>query len=131
MRRLTFSTLALLVSFLTVGCHNATEATDETQDTPLPAPVGFSASPVVCSQYSCGLAFSFSAVEFADSYLIYHSLSDDSSTATSLAAGQFPPISWSYNRPGPYNGQTYYFWVRAYDGTNYGQWSTSISGVLP
>src|SRR6185503_16244247 len=100
MRRLCLSTLALLLSFLAGSCDNAT---DETQEPPLPAPVGLSASPAVCSQYSCGLAFVFNAVEYAQSYLIYYSLSNDSSTASSLASGQFPPISWSYGRPGPYN----------------------------
>lgn len=128
MRRLCLSTLVVLVSFLAGGCDNAT---NESQQPPLPAPVGLSAAPAVCSQYSCGLAFMFNAVEYAQSYLIYYSLSNDSSTAGALASGQFPPISWSYGRPGSYNGQTYYFWVRAYDGAHYGQWSTSISGVLP
>jgi len=74
--------------------------------------------------------FRFNAVEFAESYLIYYSLSDDSSTASSLAAGQFSPITYAYNRPGPYNGKTYYFWVRAYDGKSYGKWSASISAIL-
>jgi len=126
MGRLTFSTLLLLVSFLTSSCHNAA---DETQGTSLPAPDNLSVSEVGDAN-SYFYTFRFNAVEFAESYLIYYSLSDDSSTASSLASGQFPPISYSYNRPGPYNGKTYYFWVRAYDGKNYGKWSTSISGIL-
>jgi hypothetical protein len=127
MGRSTLTTLIALVSLLTSSCHNAT---DETQETSLPAPVGFSASVLVCSQYTCGLTFSFNAVEFAESYLIYYSASDDTSTASSLAAGQFSPIGWSYDRANSYGSATYYFWVRAYDGENYGQWSTSASAIL-
>ena len=118
--------LALSVSLLACSCHSATDAT---QATPLPAPANLSVS-VIGDATSYSYTFRFNAVEFANSYLIYYSLSNDSSTASSLAAGQFPPLSWSYPRPGPYNGQTYYFWVRAYDGKNYGKWSTSISSVL-
>jgi hypothetical protein len=95
----------------------------------LPAPANLSISEVG-DPTTYYYTFRFNAVEFADSYLIYYSLSDDSSTASSLASGQFPPIAYSYNRPGPYSGKTYYFWVRAYDGKNYGEWSSSISGVL-
>lgn len=119
------TTLMLLVSFLASGCHNAA---DETQ-MKLPAPANLSVSEVG-DPTSYYYTFRFNAVESAASYLIYFSLSDDSSTASSLASGQFPPITYSYNRPGPYNGQTYYFWVRAYDGKNYGDWSNSISGIL-
>jgi len=126
MGRLTRSTLMLLVSFLASGCHNATDATPGTS---LPAPDNLSVSEIGDAT-TYNYTFRFNAVEFAQSYLIYYSLSDDSSTAGSLAAGQFPPISYSYNRPGPYNGGTYYFWVRAYDGKSYGEWSTSISAVL-
>ena len=119
-------TLALLVSLIACSCHSATDAT---QATPLPAPANLSVSEIGdATSYS--YTFRFNAVEFANSYLIYYSLSNDSSTASSLTSGQFPPLSWSYPRPGPYNGQTYYFWVRAYDGKNYGKWSTSISSVL-
>ena|SRR2546427_2226358 len=127
MGRSTFTTLMVLVSLVTSSCHNPT---DVTQETSLPAPVGFSASVVVCSQYTCGLTFLFNAVEFAKSYLIYYSVSDDTSTASSLASGQFPPIGWSYDRANSYGGATYYFWVRAYDGENYGKWSTSASAIL-
>ena len=95
----------------------------------MPAPDNLSVSEVGDAT-TYHYTFRFNAVEFAQSYLIYYSSSDDSSTASSLAAGQFPPISYSYNRPGPYNGGTYYFWVRAYDGKNYGKWSTSISSIL-
>jgi hypothetical protein len=74
--------------------------------------------------------FGFNAVEFAQSYLIYYSLTDDFSTASSLASGQLPPIKYSYLRADSYGGKTYYFWVRAYDGKNYGKWSTSIAAIL-
>ena len=127
MGRSTFTTLMLLAPFLTSSCHSAT---DVTQGTSLPAPEGLFASAVVCSQYTCGLTFSFNAVEFAESYLIYYNSSNDTSTASPLAAGQFSPIGWSYDHAKPFGGATYYFWVRAYDGKNYGRWSTSISSVL-
>ena len=126
MGKVTLRTLMLLVSFLVSGCHNAA---DETQTISLPAPANLSVSEVgdATSYY---YTFRFNAVEFAASYLIYFSLRDDSSTASSLASGQFPPITYSYNRPGPYSGKTYFFWVRAYDGKTYGEWSSSISGIL-
>ena len=120
------TTQMLLVSFLASGCHNAA---DETQAKSLPAPANLSISEVG-DPTTYYYTFRFNAVESAASYLIYFSLSDDSSTANSLASGQFPPITYSYNRPGPYNGKTYYFWVRAYDGKNYGEWSSSVSGIL-
>jgi len=126
MGRLTFSTLLLSVSFLTSSCHNAA---DETQGTSLPAPANLSVSEVGDPTYYY-YTFGFNAVEFAQSYLIYSSLTDDSSTASSLASGQFPPIRYSYLRADSYGGKTYYFWVRAYDGKNYGKWSTSISAIL-
>ena len=126
MGKVTRTTLMLLLSFLASGCHNTT---DETQAKLLPAPTNLSVSEVG-DPTTYYYTFRFTAVEFAESYLIYYSLSDDSSTASSLASGQFPPITYSYNRPGPYNGKTYYFWVRAYDGKNYGGWSSSISGIL-
>jgi hypothetical protein len=126
MRRLTFGTLMLLVAFLTSSCHNATDAT---QGPTLQAPDNLSVS-VMASVTSYGYTFSFNAVEFAESYLLYGSLNNDSSTASPLAAAQFSPIGWSYNRGSSYSGKTYYFWVRAYDGRNYGKWSTSISSLL-
>jgi hypothetical protein len=48
----------------------------------------------------------------------------------SLEAGQFAPISYTYPKTNVYGGDTYYFWVRAYDGERYGDWSTSVSGIL-
>lgn len=125
MSRLTCSTLMMLTSFLAGGCHDATDATGAS----LSAPANLSVSEMGDAT-TYNYTFRFNAVEFAQSYLIYYSLSNDSSTASSLAAGQFSPITYSYNRPGPYNGKTYYFWVRAYDGKNYGKWSASISTVL-
>ena len=127
MGRITLSTLIVLVPLVISSCHNPA---DEAQETSLPAPVGVSASVVMCDQYRCGLTLSFNAVEFAESYLIYYSLSDDTSTARPAAAGQFPPIGWSYDRANSYGGATCHFWVRAYDGKNYGRWSTSTSAIL-
>ena len=126
MGHLTLSTLSLLVPLVVSGCQSAA---DGTQTMSLPAPTNLSVSEI-SDGITYSYTFRFNAVEFAESYLIYYSLSDDSSTATSLASGQLSPITYSYNRPGPYNGKTYYFWVRAYDGKNYGAWSNSISAIL-
>ena len=124
MSRLALSTLLLVASLPTTACSNATD-----EGSSLAAPTNFSVS-YVGSATSWHYTFAFNAVESAESYLIYYSLTDDHSTAATLASGQFPPISWSYSRADSYNGQTYYFWVRAYDGNNYGKWSTSIASIL-
>ena len=65
------------------------------------------------------IRFSFDAVEYAQSYLIYSSDINDISTAKPLAAGQFSPIEYIAHH------QTYvpYYWVRAFDGKEYGEWS--------
>ena len=65
------------------------------------------------------ITFSFDAVEYAQSYLIYSSDINDISTAKPLAAGQFSPIEYIAHH------QTYvpYYWVRAFDGKEYGEWS--------
>lgn len=126
MHRRTLSTWVVLVSLVTSSCHDADDAS---QATLLAAPANLSVSEESTAT-AYGYTFTFNAVEFAQSYLIYYSPTNDSSTAISLAAGPFSPIGWSYNRPGPYGGQTYYFWVRAYDGKNYGHWSSSISAIL-
>ncbi len=126
MRRLTRSALLLAfgIVLLTTGCSNAADANAQ-----LAAPANLSVS-YVGDATSWHYTFGFNAVENAESYLIYYSSTDDHSTASSLASGQFPPISWTYLRANSYNGQTYYFWVRAYDGKNYGNWSTSVSSIL-
>ena len=65
------------------------------------------------------ITFSFAAVEYAQSYLIYGSETADISTAKPLAAGQFSPIEYVAHH------QNYvpYYWVRAFDGKEYGEWS--------
>lgn len=132
MGRLTFKTLLLSLSLLASGCHNTAEVTQETSlpETLLLAPASLRASAVTCDPYACSITFWFNAVEFAESYLLYGSLSNDSSTASPLAAAQFSPIGWSYSHANPYGGVTYYFWVRAYDGKKYGKWPTSVSSIL-
>ena len=123
MSRLRCSALVILALFLASSCHNADEAQS------LPAPANLSVF-TVADAYSYHYTFAFNSVEYAESYLVFYSLSDDPSTASSLASGEFPPIAYSYLRGDTYGGKTYYFWVRAYDGKNYGQWSTSISSIL-
>ena len=66
------------------------------------------------------ITFSFDAVEYAQSYLVYGSSINDIDTAKPLAAGQFSPIEYVAHH------QSYvpYYWVRAFDGKEYGEWSS-------
>lgn len=65
--------------------------------------------------------FSFDAVEYAESYMIYASDEQDVSTAKSLAEGMFSPIKYIYRG----NRQPHkFYWVRAFDGDEYGAWSS-------
>lgn len=65
------------------------------------------------------ITFTFDAVEYAQSYLVYSSDTNDVSTAKPLAAGQFSPIEYVAHH------QSYvpFYWVRAFDGKEYGEWS--------
>ncbi len=77
--------------------------------------------------YSIGaqrITFSFDAVEYAQSYLVYSSSVNDISTAKPLAAGQFSPIEYI----GASRTHVPYYWVRAFDGKEYGEWS-SVAGT--
>lgn len=116
--------LPLLATLLVTGCGNSSD-----EGRALAAPANLSVT-YLQDPSSWHYTFNFNAVESAESYLIYYSLSNNSSTATSLAAGQFAPISYTYLKTNAYGGGTYYFWVRAYDGEHYGDWSASISGIL-
>lgn len=117
-------TLPVVIALLLAGCGNSSD-----EGRPFAAPANLSVT-YLQSADSWHYTFNFNAVEFAESYPIYYSLSNDHSTATSLAAGQFAPISYTYLKANAYGGGTYYFWVRVYDGERYGEWSTSISGIL-
>ena len=123
MRRFALGTLVLASAFLS-SCGNLVG----NGNTPS-APTNLSVS-YLQSATSWHYTFGFTAVEFAESYLVYYSVSPDNSTAVPLANGQAPPISWSYSKANEYNGQTVYFWVRAYDGKHYGEWSTPVTGLL-
>jgi len=116
--------LMLAASLLAVSCDSGTD-----EGSSLPAPANLTIS-YIGSATSWHYTFGFNAVESAESYLIYYSQTDDHTTASSLASGQFPPVSWTYSRANSYNGQTYYFWVRAYDGESYGAWSASVPSIL-
>ncbi len=84
----------------------------------LPAPKNLYAF-IMPNLLGSDVTFSFDAVEYAQSYLVYSSMTNDISTARPLAAGNFSPIKYSYRRQ-----QTdQFFWVRAFDGTEYGEWS--------
>ena len=64
--------------------------------------------------------FSFDSVEYAESYMVYYSDINDIATAKPLAEGMFSPIKYTYrgNRK-PHK----FYWVRAFDGEEYGEWS--------
>jgi hypothetical protein len=123
MGRLALGTLVLASTFLS-SCGSLVD-----EESTLPAPTNLSVS-YLQSATSWHYTFGLTAVASAESYLIYYSVSADNSTAVSLASGPAPPISWSYSKANAYNGQTVYFWVRAYDGKNYGKWSTPVTGLL-
>ena len=116
--------MMLLASALSYGCSSSTDAKQS-----LPAPTNFSYSAVSDPTY-WHYTFAFTAVESAQSYRIYISLTTDHSTATASVDGPSPPVTWVYGRANGSGGQSVYFWVRAYDGKNYGQWSSPIPGIL-
>lgn len=120
--------LELLVLLALASCGDSTDS-NSAKSQRLPAP-----QHLWVAYFGTGTTyvydFNFNAVEFADGYLIYYSATNDTSTAKSLSAGQFPPIRWSYPHSQSYGGQTYYFWVRAFDGEHYGAWSDTVTSVL-
>ncbi len=86
----------------------------------LPAPQNLYALIQLNAAYGISIQFSFDSVEYADSYMIYYSDEKNTSTAKPLASGNFSPINYMYrgNRT-----PALFFWVRAYDGKEYGEWS--------
>jgi hypothetical protein len=124
MRTFTRVTRPVFVALLLAGCGTSTDESGS-----LAAPTNLSVT-YLQDPTSWHYTFNFNAVESAESYLIYYSSTNDHSTAAALAAGQFAPISYTYLKANEYGGGTYYFWVRAYDGKQYGDWSTPVSGIL-
>ena len=90
----------------------------------LPAPQNLYALILPNGVWGINVEFSFDSVEYADSYMIYYSDENDISTAKPLAEGMFSPIKYTYR-----NGRqpAKFFWVRAFDGEEYGEWSTTAS----
>lgn len=84
----------------------------------LPAPQNLYAN-VLYSMAGQRITFSFDAVEYAQSYLVYSSSVNDIATAKPLAAGQFSPIVYISAS----HTHVPYYWVRAFDGKEYGEWS--------
>lgn len=86
----------------------------------LPAPQNLYAMIHLIGFEGTNVQFSFDSVEYAASYMIYYSDENDISTAKPLASGNFSPINYIYRgnrQPAPF------FWVRAFDGKEYGEWS--------
>lgn len=86
----------------------------------LPAPKNLYAFIVPKSVFGVSVSFSFDSVEYAKSYMIYSSKTNDIMQAKPLAEGPCSPINHMYR------GRRYpekFFWVRAFDGVSYGEWS--------
>lgn len=96
------------------------EITKETKKK-LPAPENLYACIMPRGVFGIEISFSFDSVEYANSYLVYHSDENNVSTAKPLAEGRFSPIDYVYrgNRH-----PAKFYWVRAFDGKEYGEWST-------
>lgn len=119
-----------IVSTGTMG-GTVTSETEGESETPvseriLPAPKNFS---LRVSGFSSGYyyIFTFSPVEHAESYLIYHSGTNSKNMAEPFLAGEFSPLKYTlYLNADTVTGLKY-FWVRAYDGKNYGEWSEVVA----
>lgn len=86
----------------------------------LPAPQNLYAFIVPNGVFGISVEFSFTPVEYAKKYMIYSSDENDTATAQPLAEGEFSPIKYIYR--GQQRTHKCY-WVRAFDGTEYGEWS--------
>lgn len=98
-----------------------TKKDTETKKTVLPAPQNFDVR-YFNSQAGKNITFSFYAVEKAQHYLIYYNSTNDTSTAKPFISEAFPPIKYVFSGVLPN-----YFWVRAFDGEEYGLWSNVAS----
>lgn len=87
----------------------------------LPAPQNLYAWIVPNGVFGINVSFNFDSVEYANSYMIYYSDENNVTTAKPLAEGRFSPINYVYrNNRHPAK----FYWVRAFDGKEYGEWST-------
>lgn len=100
---------------------NAKQISEKTENkkTLLPAPKNFYAF-IMPNFLGSDITFTFDAVEYAQSYLVYVNTMDDTTTAKPLVAGNFSPIKHFCRNHG--TGENF-FWVRAFDGKEYGEWS--------
>ena len=86
----------------------------------LPAPQNLYAWIIPQPGIGINVEFSFDSVEYAESYMIYYSEENNTDTAKPLAEGIFSPVKYTYRG----NRQpAKYYWVRAFDGEEYGEWS--------
>lgn len=99
---------------------NAVSKIKEETKKKLPAPENLYAWITPNGVLGINVSFSFDSVEYADSYMIYYSDENDVFTAKPLAGGKFSPINYVYRG----NRQpAKFYWVRAFDGKEYGEWS--------
>lgn len=86
----------------------------------LPAPKNLYAWIIPNGVFGISVEFSFDSVEYSKRYMVYCSNTNDIATAQPLAEGEFSPIKYIYrNNRSPHD----FYWVRAFDGTEYGEWS--------
>ncbi|MBR4824887.1 MAG: hypothetical protein IKZ86_08810 [Spirochaetaceae bacterium] len=86
----------------------------------LPAPQNLYACIIPKGVFGIDVEFTFDSVEYTTKYMIYYSDTNDIATAKPLAEGTYSPIKYTYRD----NRQpAKYYWVRAFDGKNYGEWS--------
>ena len=119
-----------VVSTGTMGSTVTSETEGESEapvsERVLPAPKNFSLR-FSNSSSCCYYTFTFSPVEYAKSYLVYHSETNNINTAKPFVAGEFSPLTYTlYYNTDSISGLKY-FWVRAYDGKNYGEWSEVVA----
>lgn len=87
---------------------------------PLPAPKNLYAWIIPNGVFGISVEFSFDSVEYSKKYMVYCSNINDIATAQPLAEGEFSPIKYIYrNNRSPHS----FYWVRAFDGAEYGEWS--------
>lgn len=86
----------------------------------LPAPKNLYAWIMPNGVFGISVEFFFDSVEYSRKYMVYCSNTNDIATAQPLAEGEFSPIKYIYrNHRYPHA----FYWVRAFDGAEYGEWS--------
>ena len=136
MKNLRFIFTIVLLCICFASCKNVDVVNDESQinETKLLAPKNFSVSyqnksalnPATYSGPIYIYTFKFLPVEYAQNYLVYHCATNNKSKAEPLVVGTSSPLVLERYRGDPELSGMNFFWVRAYDGKNYGEWSEVV-----